>query len=289
MQKYAAQRNQSGQALLIVVLIMVVALTVGLSVAARSIVSLRVATEEVNTQKAFSAAEAAIEQAIQNPSNAASLTGKSLGNGAIIKSVSVAQLIQDSNSQILLNNGLLIPQDQGADVWLTKFSSNPSQLYGANSAYSAPWSGNLTIYWASDACVTTQAALEVVIITGSRSTPVTNRYPYDPCSSRQLQNNFLTVPTDITPLSPAKSIQGQKFSYKVTIPVSKGLIARITPLYAGSVIAIETDTQLPPQGQIVTATGVSSSDQSNATARKLLFYQSFDSLPAEIFYGMFIP
>jgi len=57
--------NQKGQALLIVVLVMVVALTVGLSIASKTIISLRTSTEEANSQKALAAAEAGIEQALK--------------------------------------------------------------------------------------------------------------------------------------------------------------------------------------------------------------------------------
>ncbi len=45
--------NQRGQILLIIILVMVVALTIGLSVVSRSIVTLRTTEEEENSQKAF--------------------------------------------------------------------------------------------------------------------------------------------------------------------------------------------------------------------------------------------
>ncbi len=49
-------KNQSGQALLIIVLVMVVALTIGLSVASRTITNLRTSREQASSQKALSAA-----------------------------------------------------------------------------------------------------------------------------------------------------------------------------------------------------------------------------------------
>lgn len=45
---------------------MVIALTIGLSIAARSIINLQTTTEEEISQRAFSAAEAGIERAIIN-------------------------------------------------------------------------------------------------------------------------------------------------------------------------------------------------------------------------------
>ena len=57
--------NQKGQALLIVVLVMVVALTVTLSLVSRSVVDLKTSTDQADSQKALAAAEAGAEQAIK--------------------------------------------------------------------------------------------------------------------------------------------------------------------------------------------------------------------------------
>jgi len=55
-------KYQSGQALLIVILVMVIALTVGLSVAVRTTTNIRTASEDENSQRAFSAAEAGVSK-----------------------------------------------------------------------------------------------------------------------------------------------------------------------------------------------------------------------------------
>ena len=54
-------KYQKGQILLLVVLVMTIALTIGLSLATRTITDIRTTTEEENSQRAFSAAEAGIE------------------------------------------------------------------------------------------------------------------------------------------------------------------------------------------------------------------------------------
>ena len=56
--------NSQGQILIVVLLIMVVALAIGLSVATRSLTNLRVSTQSEFSQRAFSAAEAGIEKAL---------------------------------------------------------------------------------------------------------------------------------------------------------------------------------------------------------------------------------
>src|SRR5690242_8662448 len=82
---------EAGQALLIVVLVMVIALTVGLSLASRSITNLRNSTDEANSQAAFSAAEAGVEQAVKlGDTTGLLLQDISLGdkNNSLISSVS---------------------------------------------------------------------------------------------------------------------------------------------------------------------------------------------------------
>src|SRR3990167_8278862 len=58
--------NSKGQALLIVILVMVVALTITLSVISRAVVNLRTTQDQEKTQRALAAAEAGIEQTIKN-------------------------------------------------------------------------------------------------------------------------------------------------------------------------------------------------------------------------------
>jgi len=55
------KRDSSGQALLIILLIMAVALTIGLSVVSRSITDIRISQEQEESARAFSAAEAGLE------------------------------------------------------------------------------------------------------------------------------------------------------------------------------------------------------------------------------------
>lgn len=56
--------SQAGQALLIVLLVMSVVLTIGLSVASRSVTDVQISTKEDDALRAFSAAEAGIEQSL---------------------------------------------------------------------------------------------------------------------------------------------------------------------------------------------------------------------------------
>ncbi len=289
---------QRGQAFLIVVLVMVVALTVGLSIASRSLTNVRLTTEEVNSQRAFSAAEAGVEQLLQLYGSKANQSGNinnitlDLGTGTKISNATltpVSSSLSGGSYQLLLNNGAYIAQDDGYDIWLTTYNTDPTQLY------QNPWpggaaTGHLTVYWgdpAANTCdpspqINTMAALEIIVIYNNRTNPQVARYLYDPCSTgRQAVNNFTAVSSSVNP-----QIGGKTFLYKVTIGITRGLIARVIPLYASAVMGIATDAALPAQGQLITATGVSGA--SSEVKRQVSYFQAWDALPSEYYHALFV-
>ena len=280
--------SQSGQALLIVVLVMVIALTVGLSVISRTVTNLRTSTEQASSQKALAAAEAGIEQAIEKNivGGAPPVTG-SFTSGATSYST---QVTETSNTQSLLNGGNVVPKDQGVDIWLSPYSADPITLW------TSPWTGNLVVYWgtSSDVCTNdssnTMAALEIVVVSGSTSSPSTTRYAYDSCTSgvnRQSSNNF----SKVSPSS--NTIAGDTFNYSVSVPIVQGFLARVVPLYAGSLIAVAgqdlggNPQSLPAQGKTIVSTGKS---DNGTTQRKVAVFESYPELPSELFpFTIFSP
>lgn len=270
--KLLLHTQQQGQALLIVVLTMVVALTVGLSVVSRSIVQIKTAKDEADSQKAFSAAEAGIEQVLQTGNQ---VTNQAMGNNAIIGSVT---LDSASSSTFVANNGTQVLQDDGIALWLSTYPT-----------YQNPWTGRVRLYWGKTSSGCNEAALEVVVISQPSAYAV-NHYSYDPCASRangQGGNNFTLVNS-----SSGGTINGQTFSYSVPIDITKGLVARIIPLYTNSVIGLAsfTDTTektvqiLPSQGKTITSTGSSGPIQ-----RKITYFQGYNTVPSELFYSLFSP
>lgn len=275
-----SKRSESGQALLIVVLVMVVSLTIGLSVVSRSITNLRTTTDEEQSQRAFSAAEAGIEQALKTGVGIAQSTP--LGNNASIKEVTVTQI--GGANQFLLNGGNTVPKDSGADIWL---SDNPT--------FANPKSPDFfSLYWGvpSDGDCTTAAAIEVIVISGATvNSSTSTRYAFDPCSSR---GNSFAAPD--TPSPYPNPMAGKTFKYRTTISGSdkiiSGLIVRVVPLYANTIMAVYTCnsgggncTTLPIQAKKLESTGAS-----GTTTRKITVLQGFTQLPAEFFqYVLFAP
>lgn len=257
-------KNEKGQILLIVVLVMIVSLTVGLSVASRSITNLRTSTEEVSSQKALSAAEAGIEQSI--------LSNASIGSSTIFLGTTYSTTVTEVlGTSFLVKGGNTIAQDEGADIWLSKYSKDSAQLYGN------PWSGNLTIYWGNSADSCSNPALEIVIVYGTKISPKINRYAFDPCLSRVSSNHFTSA------LS-GGNIEGVNFSSSTPpIDVSSGLIAKIIPLYSQGQIGVKGSSPLPSQGFVIDATG-----ESGGTTKKINAFNGYPELAAQFFsYGLF--
>ncbi len=276
---FLKKTSESGQALLIVVLVMVIALTVGLSVASRSVTNLRTTAEEESSQKAFSAAEAGIEQALKTGKSITS--SQSLGTSARIENIVVAQV---GGTEFLLNGGNTVSLDDGIDIWLSNYPD-----------YSNPWppgasDGSITFYWGSptDSCNTSQdqntmSALEIIIISGTPAFPKSTRYAFDSslgaCSTRASNNNF-------TPSQSGNfSISGKTFVNRASIPVvsRSGLLGRVIPLYASTSMAVvacdagnANCNPLPPQGNNIDSTGVS-----GETKRRIKVFQGYPSLPTE--------
>ncbi len=278
---------QKGQVLLIVVLVMVVALTVGLSVASRSITNLRITTDDENSQRAFSAAEAGIERAVKG--NCTDTT-----NGCIIskdfsegfsenKTTFETKVTPILGAEFLVKGGVQVKQDEGSDVWLSQYSTDPSELY------THQWNGDLTVYWGDTSAdcsnLSTVAALQVMVLAGDRAAlqnATLTQYAFDPCASSR-GNNF-SPPTT----SSSVQIDSQTFTYGATISIANGLLMRVIPLYTNTTLGIKkaSGTEIfPIQGQQIISTGAS-----GGTVRKVTFIQSYASIPSEFFqYALISP
>lgn len=310
--------NNSGQALLAVVLVLVVALTVGLSAATRNITNVRLTSDEQASQRALSAAEAGIEQAIKVPTQRGIIIGtggvtptRSVGDASIEK-VNVQAL---NGTEFLLNGGNPIPRNESVDIWL----SNPT-------TFASPWTGFLYVHWGSPAkgvCAAGTESSNAAMMITTISKPDNNlmrvaevkNYPFDPCSTRRTVNNFCPrvsglycVDADVNGDFAARWSQasftvpatgGKTFQYSVRLAfgaaiqeaAKRGIFVRITPLYADTVVGLRgrmvdnvTALAIPEQGTVIESTGMSGSTQ-----RKISVYRSNPIIPAELFYTIFSP
>lgn len=270
--------DQSGQVLLISLLVMVVALTVGLSVAVRTITTIRMTSAEDSSQRAFSAAEAGVEQALTETVGNPPIIG-TFANTNSSYSTSTSLL---SGDEVLADNGALISKDNAVDVWLSSYPDYSNPWPPGVSGVSSPQI--LKIYWVSSLdsnnCGSnveyqSPAALEAIAITGSVASPILTHYAFDPCSSRQNNNNFTLVS-----LGSGGTVSGTMFAYGASITfttANPGLLVRVIPLYANTHIGIK-GVGLPSQGTVITSVGTS-----GGTQRKIVSFRGYPKPPIELY------
>lgn len=261
----SSHARQKGQVLFIVVLVMVVALTVGLSLALRSLVSIRLAVEEDSSQRAFSAAEAGVERLLKSITPI--LTPVPLNSTAGSPQIQKASINLLSSPLFLVRNGIAIPSNDAADIWLVPHNSADDTL-----SLGSLWTGTITVYWGTNTDPCASPALEVIVISQPAAIWQSQRYLYDGCSGRTLGTlHAASVPVS----NPFPSVTfGQQTT--AVINITNGALMKVVPYYIASPIGIGASTFLPSQGKQIDSTGVA-----GATVRKITFYKGYPEIPAE--------
>lgn len=270
------RKSSSGQVLLIVILTLVVALTIGLSIASRSISNIKISKQNEESQKAFQAAEAGVQQALRQLQSGSQIDTREndLSNQA-------TYTVQDSdiretraNGGLLINNGEAVDQAVGHDIWLSDYPTYTN----------APTSRTLTVYWGTSAqtrCNGTGAsvepALELLLLfaqTGNTSNPDFRKFVVDPCNRVQSPENAR--------IGAGRSIGGTALRHSYTLDISgatsHGLILKAIPIYNSTVIGAAANPALPAQGKVIESTGVSGDTQ-----RKLQYFIAYPQIPNELF------
>lgn len=267
-----------GQALIILLLVMVIGLTIGLSVATRSTTDIRIATQHAFSQKAFSAAEAGIEDALRRDlGKVAQGSGKltsSLGSDA---SFEVKVKAQGGTRSFVVDKPIV--QDDVAQIILA-----PPQT---------PSPTDLNVYWVSksDSSESSpRASLEITEVYLEGGEYKINKYAFNPncagSSDTGEVNNFMSgyscSDTD-------NNIGGRNFDLGVRIPLSASpkvpQLLRIRPLYNKTSVAVDAypgNTTLPIQSYLIESTGISGD-----VSRKLQVSRSLEALPSIFDYAIY--
>lgn len=178
-----SRTSQRGQAVLIILLLMSVVLTVALSIVSRSITDITISQKEEESSRAFSAAEAGIEQALR----AGATTGTFDSGGSY--EVGVAEDVGNASEYILPP---LLGSGDTATVW---FASHDDS--GPTCADGACFTGrNVEVCWGKEGTLSDNAetpAIEMTVIYKDRSSgnPArVGRAAYDPNGTRRGTNKF---------------------------------------------------------------------------------------------------
>ncbi|KKS16343.1 MAG: hypothetical protein UU74_C0044G0009 [Candidatus Woesebacteria bacterium GW2011_GWA1_41_7] len=283
---------------MLVLLSLSVVLTIVLFVMSRSITDIAISTEQADSVRAFSAAEAGVENAL--------ITGA--GSGGSVQIGDASYSVDVTNySQDLPNFNYPIPLLSG-DTMTNWFVSHDSTGQITCAAGFPCFTGNtLKVCWGNSgtpASNSTTPAIEISVYyetaPGNLSTIQIGRATFDPNVSRAASNYFAGVDAGTC------QIDGVGYSFQKTITMSglgipagsyntvNGLLfAKVRMLYntdTGHIVGTSAnfagDTTLPSQGINIVSTGVSGTTGSLSNRRVSVFrgWQEFPLSGLSVFY-----
>lgn len=263
--------NNKGQVVLILILVMTVALGIGVSVVQRSLSDVSTASKVEQSSRAFSAAEAGIEKALQRGAAVAEFSLDNNFSAATVDTVPTG------------TNALEYPpigKEEMAQVWLadpTSTSNPPTAVYTQNT---------LNVFWGNSSI--DKAAIELTLVyfdTGYKS----KKFFLDQ-TVRTPANNFDTI------VSCGGSF-GPNNKYQCVKTIDWSSLGVITPMLIRARLLYNTTSQpfavvpngtcgtacsLPSQGNIFTATGTS-----GQTQRKIQVFRLNKVVPSFFDYAIF--
>lgn len=265
--------TQRGQIALIALLVLTIATTVGLSLIARSTTDVSVTRDLEESNRAFSAAEAGVEETLKSGVAGSVTLDPTLG---ISYNVATVSMTGTSTAPFVFPQKTL--NEQTEMVWLVNHS-------GASIVETPTYTGSMIdVCWSSES---TTPALVVSILykRASDGTYQVAKAAFDPNSARAsgtTANNF-SLPT----YSTGGCGTDTNTTYRSTItfssfgitPTTDTLIAlRLRPVYSGTQIAVLPVQPLPVQGNQIQSIGQTAS----GVTRKIIVYQQYRS-PSSIF------
>lgn len=268
-------RDNSGQALLVILLIMAVALTIGLSITSRSITDIKISELSEEGARAFSAAEAGIEEALLAGSEGTFEPAAPFETGATYQSVSTGF---GSATQFALP--ATVSQGQVPTLWLSNYS-DLSPAYNQD---------RLELFWGNPG---ENAALEASIYYKDGTEYKVAKFALDPITTRTPANSFCNPPSCSGVISFSdgdSSFDSKNFDSKATLDLSSItgpgktlLFARIRVLYADEqALGVKAAcnllcgaSTLPSQGLTITSKGTA-----GAATRKVQVVKYHPAPPA---------
>jgi len=279
---------QKGQALLIVLLSMAVVLTIVLSILARSITDLSLSSQDEDSLRAFSAAEAGVEKAL--------IIGTDIGSTEIGNATYNASVSSYAEGESSFSNPISLTSGESSTLWFVAHDEDGNLVCSVDkpcfrgSQMKVCW-GKSGTSSSSDTTPAIELSIFYTTSAGDYSTARIARAALDPNGSRRASNNFSA------PDSGTCTIGSNTFEFQKTISFSDlGIPANVQNLQNGLQFAkirffYNTDVSqnfgfdlnfpgnsvLPSQGLSIESSG--SSGEAN---RKLNVFQSYAETP-EIF------
>lgn len=257
---WSKQLTKQGQAALIVLLVVAVALGFGLSIISQSTTDVRISTQEQNASRVFNAAEAGIEEALKN------ISGIPLGATQTVTGldgdIEVAYLVNASSDVEagFGENEVVQVNLTGADVSLNTVTIN---WVKENSSAENPGCTDENL---------TPASLQITLIKEASANYAKRSYAYNACEA--LDNNMTFVATE----------GDGDFLKKVAVAVeSDDALMRIRLVYNQATVAVSGNVALPTQGYEI----ASSAQVANVASKAIEVTRSEPAAPPIFDYVLF--
>ncbi len=268
---YAIRHTQyeSGQILLISLLVLSIATTVALSLIGRSTTDVTISRQISESSRAFSAAEAGIEEALRS---GAGTEGAQVLTPGVTYTVARSTIGGAAGSYVFPKKVKRVTSEA---LWLV--NHNPSGALVETPTYTAP---TIDVCWSSEP--TTPAVIVSVFYKTAVGQYRVARGAFDPNSTRAATNKFSAVTATSggcgagTGTTYKQTVTFASFSPAINPAVDTLLMLRLQPVYADITLAVNAVGALPLQGSKLESTGTSEA----GLTRKIVVYQEYRSPPS---------
>ncbi len=235
------KEKQFGQAILILLLVMAVILTVGLSVVSRSVTDIKISQQSQESARSFWVAQAGLEEAIR--ANAAP-TG-TLND--VTYSVDKADL--GGGTEFIFPKR--VEENDPVTLWLVDHDANGNLVTADPTNF---YKGKLTFYWGEGDASNDSPALEASLIYADGDDFLIKRYVFDPFSGRQ-------PPTGFSPAESEGTVLGKTFAFssgEINLNLfNQPYFFRLKLLFNGGIVGVSSkNSALKSQGNCWTSTAV---------------------------------
>lgn len=251
---------------MVLLLVMVVALTVGLSIASRSLTDVRISTQTEESQKAFGAAEAGVEEVLRQ--DLATLAGSGGISSSVGTDAAYSVLVTAQGGAQSYAPSRVVSQDDIAQINLSGGGLDGDQI---------------SVYWAktSDAGESANpncASLEITFVYLSGSYQQ-SKSGFDPGTCGTTTSGF-SLATEGSFV-----IGSETYKERAQIVVPAGaVLMRLRPLYNRTSLAVDAPAGnvFPTQSYVVESTGTS-----GEATRRIEVTRSLESLPPIFDYVLY--
>lgn len=261
-------KRQKGQIVLITLLVLAVGTTVALSLIARTTTDVSISSQIEQSSRAFSAAEAGVEEALQSGIGS---SGAQVLTPGITYDVTVNQV---GGSAGVLELSKKTQPGTTETLWFV--DHNPDGTLNETLTFTGE---NLDICWSYEQPVEPAVAVSILYKEGSDGSYKVARDAFDPVATRANTNQFQQIPS---PPSGGCGLTEYYFknitfaSYGIN-PVSDILLGlRLRPVYAQTKFAFNPQNfSLPLQGTRIESVGTTET----GVTRKVVVHKEYTSAP----------